>query len=848
MTIRNVPPYPTIEAAIAACVPGDTIVIAAGYSGSKTAKVTVDNLTFSAPASVTGIVLTAGNNIRQITLAGDSPIDIIGKSSDATYVGNDGANVISGISSSSYSGGGGNDTFVFRDASGGSGSVLDGGAGLDTVRLGQNGSLNNTTLNSVEVLDVSSVWATISQLSTFASITDSSGSANSRIVLLLRGPGGTLDLSSRVVRAHSVTVGGGSISSGGLRITGTVNDDEIGGTEGNDVLDGGAGNDLLKSSSGFDTLKGGDGNDRFEVSGQSGIVDGGAGIDTVGGFSLGGYTFHNVEILDTSQTTATTAQLASFSTITNSSQGPAGYIYLWLTGAGGAIDLSGRITGPHDTLIQDNGLTAGVSVTGSANFDNINGSAFDDMLNGGGGDDRLYGAAGNDRLDGGAGADQMLGGAGNDAYYVDSASDTIREDDDWEPGVDDGGTDLVSSTISYTLVNFIENLALVGTGAIDATGNALANLLTGNAGNNKLDGKSGVDTMKGGAGDDTYYVDNASDKVIEADGQGTDLVYSSVDFSLAGQYIESLTLTGSALKATGNSLANVLTGNAGSNLLDGKAGADKMVGSAGNDTYYVDNASDKVIEADGQGTDLVYSSLDFSLAGQYIENLTLMGSALGATGNSLANILTGNAGNNVLDGKAGADKMVGSAGDDTYYVDNAGDRVIEADDQGADLAYSSVDFSLAGQYIERLSLTGSALKATGNTLANTLAGNSRNNVLDGNTGADVMTGGGGSDAFVFSTSLVAGNVDTITDFNVAADTIRLSHTIFKAIVGTGTLSVAQFVANSSGTAQDAADRIVYETDTGKLFYDSNGSAAGGSVQFATLSPGLGLTNADFLIV
>lgn len=111
-----------------------------------------------------------------------------------------------------------------------------------------------------------------------------------------------------------------------------------------------------------------------------------------------------------------------------------------------------------------------------------------------------------------------------------------------------------------------------------------------------------------------------------------------------------------------------------------------------------------------------------------------------------------------------------------------------------------------------------------------------------------MTGGGGADTFAFTTSLVAGNVDTITDFSAAHDRIRLSSAIFTAIVGTGTLSAAQFTANASGTAQDADDRIIYETDTGKLFYDSNGSTAGGVTQFAILAPGLALTNTNFTVV
>jgi Ca2+-binding RTX toxin-like protein len=134
---------------------------------------------------------------------------------------------------------------------------------------------------------------------------------------------------------------------------------------------------------------------------------------------------------------------------------------------------------------------------------------------------------------------------------------------------------------------------------------------------------------------------------------------------------------------------------------------------------------------------------------------------------------------------------------------------------------------------------------TGDGLANELRGLAGSDVLAGGAGNDVLVGGIGNDQFVFHTALNAStNVDTIADFNVANDTIQLENAIFTAIAGTGTLTAAQFAANATGTAQDAGDRIVYETDTGNLFYDSNGSAAGGSVQFATLSMGLGLTNQD----
>ncbi len=104
-------------------------------------------------------------------------------------------------------------------------------------------------------------------------------------------------------------------------------------------------------------------------------------------------------------------------------------------------------------------------------------------------------------------------------------------------------------------------------------------------------------------------------------------------------------------------------------------------------------------------------------------------------------IMYGDAGNDVIDGGAGADGMTGGTGDDTYYVDSAGDTVIEANGEGIDQVFSTVSFSLVGQYVEKLTLTGGGnTNGTGNSLANTLTGNSGSNVLNGRTGADVMTG------------------------------------------------------------------------------------------------------------
>jgi Ca2+-binding RTX toxin-like protein len=306
--------------------------------------------------------------------------------------------------------------------------------------------------------------------------------------------------------------------------------------------------------------------------------------------------------------------------------------------------------------------------------------------------------------------------------------------------------------------NYHVGLTLTGTANADVlTGGDYADELSGLAGNDVLNGGAGADSMAGGTGNDTYYVDNAGDTVSEGTGAGTDLVNSSITYTLSAN-VENLKLTGSAnLNGNGNGLNNILTGNSGNNILNGGTGADTMLGGAGNDTYYVDNTGDRAYEfttgnVDTGGVDRVYSTVNFTL-GAYVENLTLTSSAnLSGNGNDLNNVLTGNSGNNVLNGMAGADTMLGGAGNDTYYVDNIGDKAYEfssgnVDTGGLDRVYSSVSYNI-GQYIENLTLTGTSnINGSGNDLNNILTGNAGNNVLNGGAGADVMIGGAGNDTY-----------------------------------------------------------------------------------------------------
>ena len=532
-----------------------------------------------------------------------------------------------------------------------------------------------------------------------------------------------------------------------------------------------------------------------------------------------------------------------------------------------------------DTLGNDGGA-GGIVDLGTATI-----TASEILVNGGGDNDALTGAEGVDQVFHGNGGNdtitsrgegQFFGDAGNDLIIAGLSSGLIQEILDGGTGIDTLDTraftgsytiDLATGVTNFAYESFVnfENVILGngnntvsgtgvanemtgGTGADTFNGRGGGDTLLGGAGNDILDGGGGADTMEGGADNDTYIVDNAGDQTVEAFGSGTDTVRSWISWTLADN-IERLQLLGTVENnsATGNTLANELFGNNGNNVLDGRAGADSMEGFGGNDTYIVDNAGDQTVEAVGGGTDTVRSWISWTLADN-VERLQLLGGANNsATGNGLGNELFGNAGNNVLNGRAGADRMEGFGGNDSYFVDNAGDQTIEAVGGGTDTVRAWTTWTL-GANLERLVLLGTteALNGAGNSLNNEIFGNAGNNRLAGWAGNDTLTGGAGLDTFIFNTALnAATNVDTITDFSVADDTIRLDDAIFTAIGPVGTLAAAAFTIGAAATT--AAHRIVYNSATGALIYDSNGSAAGGATQFAILDTGLALTNADFLI-
>ena len=127
--------------------------------------------------------------------------------------------------------------------------------------------------------------------------------------------------------------------------------------------------------------------------------------------------------------------------------------------------------------------------------------------------------------------------------------------------------------------------------------------------------------------------------------------------------------------------------------------------------------------------------------------------------------------------------------------------------------------------MDAINLTGnnSAQDIVGNAGVNVLQGLGGDDYLQGRAGNDTLTGGAGNDKFLFNTALnAATNVDTITDMTAGVDIIRLDDAFFAGIGAVGVLDADAF--HIGAAAADAEDRIVYNSATGQLFFDSNGNA------------------------
>ncbi|MDD2723765.1 MAG: calcium-binding protein [Methylovulum sp.] len=355
-------------------------------------------------------------------------------------------------------------------------------------------------------------------------------------------------------------------------------DYSIDGGDGDDTISGGEGSDVIFGGNGHDLINGGKGDDDRSYipyhSILSGGLSGGAGSDTYvfakgdGADVINDYdgelpSDQGVNIIQFTDVALTELTGIGF----YDSDYPDVYFLTISYGSSDQVSISGYF-GVYSVAFKINQ----VQFSDGATLDNfIIGTNPD-------------GTTANDGL---SGTGTMTGGLGDDLYFVDDAGDVVTE-------ATSSGKDTVISTINYTLTANVENLALTGNAAINAKGNALANVLTGNSAVNRLDGGTGADSMAAGDGNDFYVVDNLGDVVTELAGGGEDMVISYVSFSLGG-FLENLKLSGNkVINGTGNGLNNVLAGNAKANILNGGGGADVLNGGDGLDVLIGGLGKDKI--------------------------------------------------------------------------------------------------------------------------------------------------------------------------------------------------------------------------------------------------------------
>lgn len=533
------------------------------------------------------------------------------------------------------------------------------------------------------------------------------------------------------------------------RLVGNGGVNKLIGNDGNDTLDGG-----VEGTEAIDDLQGGRGNDTYIVRNSSDVILelSNSGTDTVR--SSATYTIDG--------TTTTTGQNVE-----------------------------------HITLLGSTDINA----TGNALANQLVGNSGANALTGGANNDTLTGNQGNDVLTGGIGNDSMTGGKGNDSYVVDATGDKVIETDD-DKNATQGGDDLVTSSITYTLPVNVEKLTLSGSANINATGNTLDNTIIGNTGNNSINGGIGDDTMTGGTGNDTYTIDSTDDSVVEVTGGGADTIMSNKSLTAAKTaFVETVILTGiDAIDAAasnsfdtvlgvtviGNDVDNAITGGTGADTLKGdtsstgtKGGIDTIVGGAGADTLYGYGGDDQL---NGE------TDADTLYGGEGNDTLTEADTTGG-------NTLNGDKGNDTISSGVGADSLNGGDGDDVITTgDTAGDTVTGGVGNDTVTGGSGTD-SISGD-------AGNDV-IVGAAGADIIAGSEGNDTITGGAAKDVIDPGAGNDTLIFASGItdtftggLVANIDAYANLSLKANTGDLIDL---------TVSVARVGAAVAGTLNFATD-------------------------------------------
>jgi Ca2+-binding RTX toxin-like protein len=634
-----------------------------------------------------------------------------------------------------------------------------------------------------------------------------------------------------------------------VQIDGTSENDVLLGSDGNDTINAFEGDDVIYPGLGADTIYGGLGSDSILFTGAriespvppAGLIDGGDGIDIIdarnvspvllgltsyaGSFSptifVGSqqYVISNIEkiLFDVGDNYISPGDLANpievragigndyFSVYpTGSYYGEQGNDNFFISGDFGGTQRLALADGGEGSDTQelnigfDVDLAAQTAVSGDAHwtvtgFERVQVSAISGY------------------------STTVRGSEAAETFEVRSLSD------DGTVGVvfdGRGGNDILSGSKGSDSLNGGEGDDTLdgGDGNDTLRGDGGNDVLKGGEGKDILYSGTGLDQLIGGAGNDRYMVSDANTQIVENAGSGQDELVLGVSYVLAaGQSIENVNLSLRPLEHTANDLPIDFTGNEFGQIVTGTDGINAIQGLGANDWLHGYGGDDTLDGGDGQDTLDGGTGQDWLMAG--------------ADGDTL----TGGNGHDSLWAGGGNDLIEGGTGDDTLSGNEGTDTVTYA------AAASGVEIDLS--WMEEQNTRGAGI----DTLVSieNLVGSAFDDRLAGNAANNILTGGGGADRFVFAQGAWAGGIDTISDFDAAqGDKIVLSATDFG--LAPGSLPGTAFVIGTA--AGDADDRLIYNSATGALQFDADGSGAGAAVHFADLLSAPSLMWSDFFIV
>ncbi|HYX16526.1 MAG TPA: calcium-binding protein [Nostoc sp.] len=608
---------------------------------------------------------------------------------------------------------------------------------------------------------------------------------------------------------------------------------------GNNTLNGGAGDDNLSAdySTGNNTLIGDAGDDNLSADYSIGnnLLSGGAGNDSL-----------KVGI-----------------SITDPYTDPSSLVTQTVDGGIGDDSLSGNytsatagITSTFNATTNIGSITTPTNLVSYKNIERLNifGTQYDDLIVGSNGNDTFFSYSGNDTIDGGKGDDLLfavdytyatagitstfnaitntglitdgtnrvsyknierlyiigtfyddliVGSNGNDTLSTGSGNDTI----DGSKGNDLLSVNVYNATQGITSTfNAITNTGLITDGTarvsyknieqLDISGTDYDDLIVGSNGNDTLSTGSGNDTIDGGKGDDLLSV-NGSYNVT----QGITSTFNAITNTglitdgtkrVSYKNIERLNILGTQYD-------DLIVGNNGNDTLNGYSGNDTIDGGKGDDllSVYGNSSSTKGITLTFNATSNIGSITSGTNRVSYknIERLDI-------SGTDYDDLIVGNNGNDTLSGFGGNDTIIGGAGNDTLI----------------------------------------ATKYSGNSI---LYGGEGNDSLSGNDISFDAPSGTATVTFGFNS--YNEGIDSIDGFNITNQLIQVSAAGFGGGLSSGSLKATQFTIGTSATTKQ--ERFIYNSATGGLFFDQDGSKSGFTqVQFAQLSTGLSLTENNFVVV